>query len=134
MLRQLRKEAPQFLHRLFSLDISDTAGRHTLPVLMTAEKSERMRQVESVTKFGGLAETPRLLCQAMVAMPKPFSGTATALDRALGDWCPSIAGQSDKSRTTTLGRHLKRLEPSLKKQGVSLTIEPGRTSTYHIAA
>jgi hypothetical protein len=133
LLRLLRKEAPQFLHLLYSLDISDTAGRHTLPVLVTAEKAERMRQVESVTKFGGLAETPRKLCEAIVAMPKPFSGSATALDEALGDWCPEVAGRGIKSRTTTLGRHLKRIETALKKQGVALTIDTGRTSTYHIA-
>jgi hypothetical protein len=134
LLGKLRKEAPLFLQQLFQLNITDSAGRHTLPVLMTAEKAAQIKEVEKVTKFCGLDGTPRMLCEAIIAMPKPFSGNATALNAALGDWDGNAGSKSERSRTTGIGRHMKRLAPVLAQHGISLTIEPGRNSTYHIAA
>jgi hypothetical protein len=90
-------------------------------------------RIESLAKYDGLPELPRKLCEAVIAMPKPFSGTATALDDALGDWSDTLKGKGQKSRATTMGRQLTRIVPTLAKQGVRLTIESGRVTTYHIA-
>jgi hypothetical protein len=134
LLTELRKEAPQFLQCLYDLDLTDSAGRHTLPVLMTAEKAERIKRVEAVTKYDGLTEVPLKLVEAVLAMDKPFSGTATELGQVLGEWSDAVRGKSLRSRITAIGRQMKRIAPTLAKHGVTLTIEPGRTSTYHIAA
>ena len=134
LLAALRKEAPQFLHQLYDYDINESAGRHTLPVLLTAEKAERVKRVETAAKYDGLPELPRKLCEAVIAMDKPFSGTATALDEALGDWCDAVKGKSQKSRVTTVGRHFPRIARTLEKHGVKVKIDTGRTTTFHIAA
>lgn len=133
LLNRIRKENPQFLHRLYSYDISDSAGRHTLPVLVTAEKRERVKSMETYAKFDGLQGVARKLCEALIGLEKPFSGSASSLDVALGDWLGSEAKLSDHGRETAIGRHMKRLVPTLAKQGISLTIDRGRHSIYSLA-
>ena len=100
---------------------------------MTAEKAKRIKDVECYTKFDGLEGTPRNICEAIIAMPKPFSGNATALNAILGDWDGNEVNKSERSRTTAIGRHMKRLMGVLEKNQISLKIEAGRTSTYHIS-
>lgn len=133
LLAQLRKENPQFLHQLYSYDISDSAGRHTLPVLVTAEKLARVKSMETYTKFDGLQGIPRKLCEGIIELPKPFTGSASALNEALGEWVQGEAKMTVRGRETAIGRHMKRLIPTLEKQGIALTIETGRHSIYHLA-
>jgi hypothetical protein len=133
LLGHLRKEGPQFLHQFYSYDISDSAGRHTLPVLFTTEKRTRIEKLQTDAKFDGLEGVPRQLCEAIIAMPKPFSGDATQLNEALGDWDGQQDKKKERSRVTSVGRNMQRLKVTLAKHDISVEIEPGRHSTYHIA-
>lgn len=135
LLNRIRKENPQFLNRLYSYDISDSAGRHTLPVLVTPEKLARVKSMETYTKFDGLEGVPRKLCEGLIALPKPFSGPASALDAALGaGWIGDAGKPNQRGRETAIGRHMKRLMPTLAKEGITLSIQTGRHSIYHISA
>jgi hypothetical protein len=89
--------------------------------------------METYLKFYGIQGIPRKLCEAVIALKKPFTGTANALDIALGDWTGNEGKLNLRGRETAIGRHMKRLQPTLVKEGISLTIETGRHSIYHLA-
>ncbi len=133
LLDMLRKEAPQFLRKLFALDLSDIAGRVTLPVLMTSEKAAAMFNKQA--DFPGLEGLALKAAEAIQKLSKPWGpGSATMLNAALGNWDGNAGKVPDKSRINSLGRYLAKIVPHLKKQDVKLEIKDGKTSQYTISA
>ncbi len=134
LMKLLRDEAPCFLHALFQLDLSGVYGRHTLPVLMTIEKAEAMRQVENQRNFPGLDGKALKAAEAIVEMPKPWGpDTATKLCEVLGDWDGEADKKTLSSRANGLGRYMKKIEVHVAHKGIKLHIDPsGKTSRYTI--
>jgi hypothetical protein len=111
MLEMLRKEAPFFMRRLCQLDVSGVAGRHTLPVLMTQEKSLAIKAIAAKKDFPGLDGDALKAAEAILKMAKPWRpGSACDLCESLGDWDGEITKKNPKSRANTLGRYLKKLQ------------------------
>jgi hypothetical protein len=127
MLEMLRKEAPFFMRQLCQLDVSGVAGRHTLPVLMTQEKSLAIKAIAEKKDFPGLDGDALKAAEAILKMAKPWGpGSACDLCESLGDWDGEITKKNPKSRANTLGRYLKKLQFHLADKGVILEIRGGK--------
>lgn len=134
LLEELRKEAPFFMKQLYDMDLSGTCGRHTLPVLMTVEKSQAMKKVKEEGEFPELEGDALKIAQAILKMKKPWGpGYASDLCKELGDWDGQASKKSLLSRISTLGRYLKKIETYLAEQNVKLIIQTGRKSCYSIS-
>ncbi|NQT11860.1 MAG: hypothetical protein HQ582_03870 [Planctomycetes bacterium] len=119
LMEALEKEAPFFLRKLFALDISGSAGRHTLPVLMTDEKRMTLDERREASAQPELEGKAAKLYDAIVKAT-PLEGTPAELDKTLGDW--GVEG-SARSRATTIGRYMPMLMPVLERKGLKVASE-----------
>jgi hypothetical protein len=137
LMPELRKEGPNFLRKLMDLDLSDVCGRHSLPVLMTAEKIEAMDV--SPIEAASLDGVRLRLAKAIVDLVQdreiylemePWRGTAQDLTEALGDWDGEANKKSPKSRATRVGSLIMHTRDYLGEQGIKLERDEGKTRTY----
>lgn len=134
LLGLLRREAPHFLNRLFAIDVTDVSGRHTLPVLSTDEKVQALESAKNSSEFHGMSDTAKKAIAAIEKLHKPWEGTGSDLCNDLGDWDGLAKSRKLRTRASTLGRQMARIQPVLKDRGINLKITPGRYSHYAISA
>jgi hypothetical protein len=129
LMKALEKEASSFVRQLLDLDLADIDGRHTLPVLTTPEKVDAMVAVAKPKGSDDLDPLSKAAASAIESLPMPWTGTASDLCSALGDWDRNLPRRS-KNRAMSLGRYMGRLKPHLKERGIDLQTQKSKVTIY----